>query len=205
MRSALNNAEESLPCWERGRLARIACVEVLRGMLRYIKSFFRSLTPTQRQFHALARGFRLDLSRWAFVKGHCDFSAKNGLHFHRNLRREKTERAVDMRTELGSFFGDSPNFGETPNLKSTRIGQHRSAPTDEFVQTAASLDYFKPGPQPKMIGIAENDLRVEIGSLERFETNPLDRAGGAHRHEDGSFNLAAASSQNSATRFFLGC
>ncbi|HEV2904318.1 MAG TPA: tRNA guanosine(34) transglycosylase Tgt, partial [Pyrinomonadaceae bacterium] len=86
----------------------------------------RSLRPTQRQLHAAPGRVMIDLSRWALVEGHGDLGAERGLHFHRNFGREKTKRPVDVRAKLSSLFGDFANFCETPNLKASRVGEHRA-------------------------------------------------------------------------------
>src|SRR6185369_501621 len=55
-------------------------------------------------------------------------------------------------------------------------------------------------PEPQMIGIAEDDPRVEIGRLEFFETNALDGAGSADRHKHRRLNLATARGQHTRPR-----
>src|SRR5260370_12276433 len=52
-----------------------------------------------------------------------------------------------------------------------------------------------------MIGVSQNDVRVEVRRLKLFKANPFHRACRAHRHEYGSFNHGARSRQNSRARF----
>src|SRR6185369_7375930 len=51
-----------------------------------------------------------------------------------------------------------------------------------------------------MIGIAEDDPRIEIGRLEFFETNALDGAGRADGHKHRRLNLATARGQHTRPR-----
>src|SRR2546426_12378582 len=99
----------------------------------------------------------------AFIKSHCDLSAQRGLDVHRNFRRQKTKRAIDMRTKLRSLFSDLAQRSQTPNLKPAGICKHRALPANELVQASARLDRFNPGTQPKMISVSENDPRIEFG------------------------------------------
>src|SRR5882724_6509742 len=126
-----------------------------------LKRFLRSLRPPQCQFHTAARLFLRRLTRCAFIKGHSDLGAERRLHLHRDLRRKKAKRAVDVRAKLGSCFRDFAESAQTPNLEAARVSQHCALPADEFVQTAARLDRFYSRAQPEVIGIPQNDSRIE--------------------------------------------
>ena len=67
------------------------------------------------------------------------------------------------------------------NLKAARVGEHGARPADEAMQAAHAPNRLVSGPQIKMIGIAENDLRAK--RFERVLRHGLHAAGGAHRHE----------------------
>src|ERR1043166_1737048 len=110
-----------------------------------------------------------------------------------------------MRSKLCAFFRDFSQRPQTPDLKTTRVRQHRAVPPDEFMQSAACLDYVNAGPQPKVIGIAENDSRVEIRRLQFFKASAFDRTRSAHRHEDWGFNHPATSGKNRGARFAFLC
>ena len=68
------------------------------------------------------------------------------------------------------------------------------------MQSTACSDGFDSGPQPKVISVAQDDPRIEF-RFQRFKADSLDRACGAHRHEDRSFDLAAAGGQKAGARF----
>jgi hypothetical protein len=56
-----------------------------------------------------------------------------------------------------------------------------------------------------MIGVAQNNSRVEFGSFQRFEPNSLHRARSTDRHKDGSLDYPSPSFQNScAGSVFMG-
>src|SRR3954468_6318141 len=97
----------------------------------------RSFRPAQSEFHTRPRDIMTCLARRALIKSHRNLSAERRLDFHRNLWRQKTERAVDVRTKLSAFFRDLSQCTQTPHLKSAGVGKHRAIPADGLVQTAA--------------------------------------------------------------------
>src|SRR2546430_363804 len=68
------------------------------------------------------------------------------------------------------------------------------------MQSATGANHIDAGTQPEMIGVAQNDARIDF-SLERFEANALYRARSSHRHEDWRFDDTAASSQHARACF----
>src|SRR6267378_3189025 len=64
-----------------------------------------------------------------------DLRAQRSLNFHRNFRREKAKRSIDVRSELSSCFRDLTQRTQTPNLESAGVGEHGAIPADKFVQT----------------------------------------------------------------------
>ncbi len=71
-------------------------------------------------------------------------------------------RAVEVRLELGTLFADDTPLGEAEDLKAAAVGEDRSRPPDEPVQTAAAGDQLVTGPQEQVIGVAEDDLGVHL-------------------------------------------
>ena len=96
-----------------------------------------------------------------------------------------------MRSKLDTFFIDLSNFREAKNLESARVGQYCAVPANEFVQTTARFNHVNARTQPKVIGVAEDDFRVEVGRFQFFKPNAFHRSGCADRHEDRSFDLGA--------------
>ena len=84
-------------------------------------------------------------------------------------RREQMRVAVEMRAEQHALFGDLAQAVQTEDLESAGIGEDRPRPGHELVQSAEPADGFVPGTQIEMIGVAENDLRVEIVEQSRGE------------------------------------
>ena len=70
--------------------------------------------------------------------------------------------AVQVRAEQHAFFGDLAQRVETENLESARIGEDRPGPVHELVQAAELADGLVAGPEEQMIGIAQDDLGVQI-------------------------------------------
>src|SRR5690242_7039467 len=66
--------------------------------------------------------------------------------------------------------------------KPPEIGQDRSLPVHEAMQTTVGCNHLRAGPEHKVVGIAEHDLRAQ--TLELLGRHRLDRPIGTHRHED---------------------
>src|SRR6266540_3798609 len=95
------------------------------------------------------------------------------LNPHRHFRRKELLRAVEVRAELHALFPDLP-------------------------QLAQVEDGFVAGPEKKMIGVSENDSRVE--TFEHLLRDGLDRARSPDRHEDGRLDLAVGGPDPSGAR-----
>src|ERR1041385_3554992 len=67
------------------------------------------------------------------------------------------------------------------------------------MQATGGFDHLNARAQPEVIGVAENDPRVELG-FEGFETNAFDGSGSADGHENGRLNLGATSGQHTRPR-----
>ncbi len=89
---------------------------------------------------------------------------------------------------MHAFFGDLAQIAQRKHLEAAGVGQHRLVPADEAVQALVRVDHLQRGAQPQVEGVAEDDLRADV--LELHRRHRLDRAVGAHRHEDGRFHHA---------------
>ncbi len=74
------------------------------------------------------------------------------------------------------------NLAKTKDLEAAGIGQDRTGPVHEAVQTSQGLDDFHAGTQEKMIGVRQDDLRAQ--SFKLFRGHSLDCGLGAHRHKN---------------------
>ena len=78
-----------------------------------------------------------------------------------------------MRAELHPFFADLAQLVEAEDLKATGIGKHGPRPGDKTVQPSQPPDQLVTRPQVQVIGIGENDLRVQL--FEQMLGDGLDR------------------------------
>src|SRR5262249_27991391 len=88
---------------------------------------------------------------------------------------------------------------EREDLVPAAVGENRSVPTHEIVQTAKMLDHVEPGPNEQVIGVPENDLRLQLAQLTR--TNALHAALRSYRHKRRCVDHAMRGCQPTASRF----
>jgi hypothetical protein len=124
------------------------------------------------------------------------------LDAHRLLRRQEKPVAVDRRLEGDSFFADLAQCAERKNLKAARIGENRSVPAHEAVQSTMCGDGLQTRSQPKVEGVAETDLRAAFDQVARGHR--LDRSVGADRHEGGGFDDAMGEADAASTGCAVG-
>src|SRR6185503_14935136 len=92
------------------------------AQLQLIEGCFRAFRPASGEIHAALGFFVASFTGRALVENHHDVGAERGLDFHRDLRRQETERAVDVRAKVCAFFGDLAERAKTPDLKTAGIG-----------------------------------------------------------------------------------
>ena len=100
-----------------------------------------------------------------------------------------------MGTELDPVRFHLPDFRQAENLEAATVRQHGMGPAHELMQAAGSPNDVKAGPDVKMVGIAEEDLRAHLPQLPRIQC--LHARLGAHRHEDRGIDNATGGSQPS--------
>src|SRR5205085_8438867 len=89
---------------------------------------------------------------------------------------------------------------ETPDLKTSGVGQQGPRPTNETMKPTSGFDHVDSRPEPEMIGVSEDHPGVEIGRLEFFKANAFDCTGSSDGHEHGRFNRASPRCQYARTR-----
>ena len=104
-----------------------------------------------------------------------------------------------MRTKFDAVFFYFANFGEAENLEAAAVGENRLVPIHELVQAAGGADDVEAGPQVKVVGVAQEDLRAHLAQLARIKR--LDAGLRADGHEHGRLNDAARRGQSSEARF----
>ena len=102
-------------------------------------------------------------------------------------------RAIQMRAEFHTFIAHFAQLAEAENLEAAGIGEQGPLPGHEAVQTAQLAHLFGARPQIKMIGIGQQDLRVQL--LQRFLWHAFDSGQRSHRHKHRSFDVAMRSGQ----------
>ena len=126
--------------------------------------------------------------RDTLVKGHDDVGAKGVFDFHDGFRCEKMLGTVEMGAEKHALFCDLAQIAEAEHLEAAAVGEDRTIPVHEAVETAELTNKLMPWPQIQVIGIGKNDLRFCI--FELIGRQGLDGGLGADRHEGWCFDLA---------------
>ena len=111
------------------------------------------------------------------------------------FRRELVGGAVEVRAEVNAVLLDFPTSGETEDLIAAAVGQDRTRPAHEAVQSTATSDEVVTGPEKEVIGVAEDDGGADI--FEIAQRHRLDRALRADRHEHGRVDRAMRGGQDS--------
>ena len=96
-----------------------------------------------------------------------------------------------MILKMDALLRDLAQFRERENLVTAAISQDRPIPAHEAVKSAEMPNHLHPGPNEKMVGVSENDLRLQFAQLAR--TDGLDTPLGPDRHEGRRFNHAVGS------------
>ena len=118
----------------------------------------------------------------ALVEGHADVRAEGDLHVDGVFGSEEVAAAVQMRAEAHALIRHLAQLAQTEDLKAAGVGQQRPRPAHKPVQPAHAPYGLVSGPQVEVIGVAQDNFGAQ-----RFQNvlrDGLNRAGGAHRHED---------------------
>ncbi len=177
------------------------------GVGQALELVARALGPAQAHAHRLGGFFMrgraaVDLIRRAFVELHHDVGVQRALDLHRDLGRQEELVAIDRRCERDAIFGNLAQIAQRKHLETAGIGQDRLVPADKAVQALVGVDHVQPGAQPQVEGVAQDDLRVDFIELQR--RHRLDRAIGAHRHEDRRFDHAVVQRDAAAAGVAVG-
>jgi hypothetical protein len=119
------------------------------------------------------------------------------LNPHSILRAEEHGRPVEVRPKLDAAVGDFAQRREAEDLVSAAVGQDRSAPTHELVQTTQLAHHPGARTQRQMIRVGKHDLGTDVlVQLSRREA--FYGAGSSDRHEDRRFDPAVSGRENAA-------
>ena len=156
-------------------------VAILR--LRLVEARDAAVQPAVGQFHRLLGIVVVGIARRTLVEGHHDVRPDGALDVHHAFGREDVLAAVDVRTELGPFLAQLADAGEGKHLETTAVGQHRAVEAVELVQAARLLQHVEARTEVQVVGVAQNDLRLDV-LLQLRQVHTLDGTHGTHRHED---------------------
>ena len=161
--------------------------------------------PVMGQCQGLAGIIVVTGTRRAFVQCHHDVAADGAFDVHHLLGGEQVIAAVDVAAKGHALVSQFAVIGKRKHLKATAIGKDGTVPTVKLVQSACTLDDIHTGSQVQVIGVAQDDLRLDI--LTQFShVNCLYSSHRAHGHEDGGLDLTMVGRDESSTRIgALGC
>jgi len=111
-------------------------------------------------------------------------------------------RPVKMALELDPVLAELGQLRQAHHLIAAAVGQDRTVPVHECVQTAQPRHPLRTGAQHQMIGVAENDIGAS--RAHRFRLHRLDRSRGAYRHERRRANIAPLHMNGAGSRFAVG-
>ena len=109
---------------------------------------------------------------------------------------EAMRAPVEVRLEGHAVVIEFAPRLEAEDLEPAAVGEDRAVPGHEPVQAAERDQRFTSGPQPEMIGVRKDDVRVDLAQVGR--RNALDGGGGADRHEGRRLDGAVGELQRAA-------
>ena len=165
------------------------CLAVTVFRFCFMKTLPTAFHPAVRQVEALACVGKVCRSRRALVESHHDVRADGALDVHHLLGREEMLAAVDVGAELAALFREFANAGEGKHLKASAVGEHGAVEAVELMQAAGFLNDVQPRSQVEVIGVAEDNLRLDVAS-EFAQVHAFHAAERPHGHEYRRFNLA---------------
>ena len=116
----------------------------------------------------------------------------------RALGRERAALAVERRSEGHAVLVGLRAIGEGGDLEAAAVGQPRTGPAGEAVQSAEGFDRLLAGPFVQVVRVREQDLGPGLGEL--GEAHPAHRAVGRDGHERGRLDDAVGETQSAGAR-----
>ena len=159
---------------------------------RTIEALNTTIEPTVGTLHGFLRILAVSRARTALVESHDDIRTYLALDIHDVLRGEHEFASVDMRGELHTLFGHLAYIGEGEYLKTSRVGEDRTCPSLETMQTTSLVKNLRTRTEIKVIGVAENDLRLDI-LFEESALYTLDGTNRTNRHKNRGLDIPMVS------------
>ena len=111
-------------------------------------------------------------------------------------------RAVDVALELDAVLGDAAQRLEREHLEAARVGEDRTVPRHERVQSADLAHERVARPQMQVVGVGEDHLRARLAQVARVER--LHRRQRADRHERRRLDGAVRRGEGAGARGAVG-
>src|SRR5690606_38165111 len=100
---------------------------------------------------------------------------------------EKVPGTIDMGLKKRAFFFDFSGTGKRKDLIASAVRKNRLIPSVETMQALCFLQDLQAGPEIQVVGIAQNDLRLDV-LLQLFLRDSLYAPRSAYRHKNGRFH-----------------
>ena len=123
--------------------------------------------PAVRALHGGAHGGLLGRRVDAHVEHHHDVRPDRRLHLDRRLGREEVEAAVDVAAKARAALVDGAVARQREDLIAARVGEHGPRPAHELVDAADAPEQLGPRPQQQVIGVRQQDRRVDASAGRR--------------------------------------
>ena len=117
------------------------------------------------------------------VKGHGHVSPQGHLDLRGVFRGHVDGAAIPGVAEHHAAVIDFVQVPQAEHLKAAGVGEHRTVPAHELVQSTGCRHDLFAGLQMQVIGVGEHHLSPGAGQL--LDADPLDGGQGAHGHESG--------------------
>jgi hypothetical protein len=144
------------------------------------------LQPPQRPLHRVPTRRLIGASRHDVVEGHGDVGAEGPLDLDGPLGSEHVSAAVYVTLKLHSLVAHPPESVEREHLKPTRVGEQRSVPSHEAMQSAELRDDALSRPDVQVIGVREHQLGARGPQILRRQGTHAPIC--ADGHEDGGLD-----------------
>ena len=134
----------------------------------------------------------------ALIQHHHNVATEGQLDVYGRFGREEVLVTIQVRAEDHTFVRDLAQSIQAEDLETTRVGENRPRPLHELMQAAKVPDSFVAGAKEKMIGVAQDDLSVEIVEQIPGEHGFYGSLG-ADGHEHRRFDIAMSCMKNART------
>ena len=153
-----------------------------------IKALDTTVEPAMGALHGLLCVLAVGGTRATLVKCHDDVGTNLALDIHDVLGGKHQFTSIYMRRELHALFGHFADIGQGEDLEATRVGENRACPALKTVQATRFVQDLGARTQIEMVGIAKDDLCVDI-LFEEGALHTFDSTHGTHGHKNRGLDI----------------